>query len=124
MHQFPYTVANGEFTPLEFYTRVSATTAGIGYNNPGLYGNETVEAYLDQAMAATDTEGIYEAIRKAMWDGTVGASGLGDVPVVYIAKRDHLFFVRDGLSVGDQPIHSHGPGFQLLKNIVDWKWEN
>ena len=124
MHQFPYTVANGEFTPLEFYTRVSATVAGIGYNNPGLYSNEAVEVYLDQAMAATDTADIYEAIRKAMWDGTVGASGLGDVPVVYVAKRDHLFFVRDGLSVGDQPVHSHGPGFQLLKNIVDWKWEN
>ncbi len=124
MHEFPFTVAGGEFTPLEYYTTVSATTAGIGYNNPGLYGNEAVEVYLDRAMAATDTADIYEAIRMAMWDGSVGASGLGDVPVVYIAKRDHLFFVRDGLSVGDQPVHSHGPGFQLLKNLTDWKWEN
>ena len=124
MHEYPFTVAGGEFTPLEYYTTVSASTAGIGYNNPGLYMNDAVEVYLDQAMSATETDGIYSAIRKAMWDGSVGASGLGDVPVVYVAKRDHLFFVRDGLSVGEQPIHSHGPGFQLLKNIFDWKWED
>ena len=124
MHEYPFTVAGGEFTPLEYYTTVSSHTAGIGYNNPGLYSNEAVDVYLDAAMAATNTDDIYSNIQQAMWDGKNGASGLGDVPVVYVAKRDHLFFVRDGLSVGEQPIHSHGPGFQLLKNISDWHWEN
>ena len=31
--------------------------------------------------------------------------------------------MREGLSIGEQPVHGHGHGLPLVQNLEDWAWE-
>ena len=52
----------------------------------------------------------------------VVAAMQGACPWVWIVNLDHVTYVRDGLSIGDQPIHGHGHGLPLIQNLSDWAW--
>ena len=47
----------------------------------------------------------------------------GECPWVWIVNLDHVTYVREGLSIGEQPIHGHGHGLPLIQNLQDWIWE-
>ena len=111
----------GAHTPMELYNLYhTAGDSGSALYSP--YANETVDAYMDQALASTDLEASYELWQKAQWDGTTGVTQEGDVPWVWLVNVDHLYWVRDGLTVAEQKIHPHGHGWSIVNNVDQWRW--
>ena len=47
----------------------------------------------------------------------------GECPWVWVVNLDHVTYVRQGLSIGEQPIHGHGHGLPLIQNLQFWSWE-
>ena len=94
------------------------------YYNPEGYSNETVDGYLEAAMEALTVEEAYENWKLAQWDGTTGTAMQGDCPWVWLVNVQHLYYVREGLNIGDQQLHAHGASMPLLQNLKDWSWES
>ena len=108
--------------PMKWYNVYSSKYAGIDYYNPGFYQNEKVDDYMTKALTATDLNEAMEYWKKAQWDGTTGVSAKGDAPWAWLVNIDHLYLVKDGLSIGKQSIHPHGHGWPVTRNIEEWKW--
>lgn len=94
------------------------------FYNPEGYMNDVTDGYLAAAMEARTVEEANRNWQLAQWNGETGTAMQGECPWVWIVNLDHVTFVRDGLSIGDQPIHPHGHGLPLLQNLQDWRWEN
>lgn len=109
----------------QMFTFYSSSVIDTGYNNMPQFSDPTVDAHLEDALRATDQDAANEAWRLAQWDGTTGVSGEeGAAPVVWLLRIDHLYLVRDGLDLGDQPIHGHGHEWALFNSIAQWKWSD
>ncbi|MCH5192446.1 MAG: ABC transporter substrate-binding protein [Oscillospiraceae bacterium] len=93
------------------------------FYNPEGYMSEVTDTYLDAAMKALTESEANEYWKKVQWDGTTGTAMKGECPWVWIVNLDHVTYVRDGLSIGEQPIHGHGHGLPLIQNLQDWFWE-
>jgi peptide/nickel transport system substrate-binding protein len=109
----------GSNAPVETYE----LTYSSGWGNFASYENETVDAYLDEALAQTDVADSYEYWQKAQWDGEQGVAPQGASTWVWIANVDHLYFARTGLNVAEQKPHPHGHGWSLVNNVDRWTWE-
>lgn len=92
------------------------------FYNPEGYMSEKTDGYLDAAMNALTADEANENWKKAQWDGESGTAMKGECPWVWIVNLDHVTYVRDGLSIGEQPIHGHGHGLPLIQNLQDWAW--
>ena len=112
----------GDQTPMEGYLLYHSTNKGIDYYNPENYGNETVDKYMEEALSSTNIEYSNELWKKAQWDGSTGTSTLGDAPWVWLLNVDHLYYMRDGLEIGEQKVHPHGHAWPLVSNLREWKW--
>ena len=112
----------GAHTPMELYN-IYHTEEKSGSARYSPYGNEAVDAYMDQALASGDLEESYALWQKAQWDGTTGVTQEGDIPWVWLVNIDHLYWVRDGLRVAEQKIHPHGHGWSVVNNVDQWNWE-
>ncbi|WP_409969486.1 ABC transporter substrate-binding protein [Bengtsoniella intestinalis] len=112
----------GAQNPLETYYLYHSDNMGVDYYNPENYSSATTDAHLTAAMSATDYESSMDAFQAVQWDGTTGVSTLGETPWVWLVNVDHLFFVRDGLSLGNQKIHPHGHAWPVVGNLADWEW--
>lgn len=123
MFRDPVLMGWGDQTPMESYLLYHSSNKGIDYYNPENYGNETVDKYMDEALRSTDIEVANELWKKAQWDGTTGTSTLGDAPWVWLVNIDHLYYVREGLEIGEQKIHPHGHAWPLVSNLREWKWQ-
>jgi len=93
------------------------------FYNPEGYMSDVTDGYLKAAMEALTVEEANEAWKKVQWDGTTGTAMQGECPWVWVVNLDHVTYVRDGLSIGSQPIHGHGHGLPLIQNLQDWAWE-
>ena len=114
----------GAHTPMELYNLYhTLEDTGIGLAGYAPYANETVDKYMDEALASTSLEESYELWQKAQWDGSTGITQDGDIPWIWLCNVDHLYFVRDGLQVAEQKIHPHGHGWSLINNVDQWSWE-
>ena len=118
----------GAHTPMELYN-IYHTIAGNEIEGResaqySPYGNETVDSYMDQALASNDLEESYRLWQQAQWDGAAGVTQEGDIPWVWLVNIDHLYWVRDGLQVVEQKIHPHGHGWSLVNNVDQWSWEH
>ncbi len=111
----------GAHTPMELYN-IYHTIEGTGSAQYSPYSNETVDSYMDQALASSDLEESYALWQQAQWDGTTGITQDGDIPWVWLVNIDHLYWVRDGLNVAEQKIHPHGHGWSLVNNVDQWSW--
>ena len=111
----------GAHTPMELYN-IYHTLEGTNSAGYSPYSNETVDAYMDQALASSDLEESYELWKLAQWDGTTGVTQDGDIPWVWLVNIDHLYWVRDGLNVAEQKIHPHGHGWSVVNNVDQWTW--
>ena len=60
--------------------------------------------YMDQALASSDLEESYALWQLAQWDGETGVIQEGDIPWVWLVNIDHLYWVRDGLTIAEQKI--------------------
>lgn len=111
----------GAHTPMELYN-IYHTMEGTGIAQYSPYSNETVDTYMDQALASPDLESSYELWQKAQWDGAAGVTQEGDIPWVWLVNIDHLYWVRDGLQVAEQKVHPHGHGWSVVNNVDQWTW--
>ena len=108
----------GSNSPIEAYELNYST----GWGNYACYESETVDAYLDLALAQTDVEASYAYWQKALWDGSEGVAPQGAATWCWIANVDHLYFKRTGLDVARQKPHPHGHGWSLVNNVDRWSW--
>ena len=111
----------GAHTPMELYN-IYHTIGETGSAQYSPYSNETVDGYMDEALASADLEQSYELWRKAQWDGTTGVTQDGDIPWVWLVNVSHLYWVRDGLQIAGQKIHPHGHGWSIVNNVDQWSW--
>lgn len=111
----------GAHTPMELYN-IYHTMEGTGTAQYSPYSNETVDTYMDQALASPDLESSYELWQKAQWDGAAGVTQEGDIPWVWLVNIDHLYWVRVGLQVAEQKVHPHGHGWSVVNNVDQWTW--
>ena len=111
----------GAHTPMELYN-IYHTIGETGSAQYSPYANETVDSYMDEALASADLEQSYELWRKAQWDGTTGVTQEGDIPWVWLVNVSHLYWVRDGLQIAEQKIHPHGHGWSIVNNVDQWSW--
>ena len=92
------------------------------YYNPENYDNPTVDKHLENAVTALTMEDSYKEFQLAQWDGTTGTAMKADCPWVWLVNAHHLYFVKDGLEIGDQQLHAHGATWPLVENLKEWKW--
>lgn len=112
----------GAHTPMELY-HIYHTQKETGLALYSPYANAVVDAYMDAALGCEDLAESYELWKKAQWDGTTGISGQGEIPWVWLVNIDHLYWVRDGLSVAAQKLHPHGHGWSVVNHVDQWKWK-
>lgn len=112
----------GASSPNETYYLYQSAGAFLDdYYNPEGYQSEKTDGYLNQAMEALSASLANSYWQKVQWDGETGTSMKGECPWVWIVNLDHVTYVRDGLSIGEQPIHGHG--LPLIQNLNEWTWE-
>lgn len=112
----------GAHTPMELYN-IYHTIAETGSAEYSPYANETVDRYMDEALASSDLEASYELWKQAQWDGSSGITQQGDIPWIWLVNIDHLYWSRDGLAVAEQKLHPHGHGWSIVNNVDQWSWE-
>ena len=114
----------GAATPSETYYLYRSQGALLDdYYNPEGYMSEITDGYMESALQAKTVEEAYAYWQKVQWDGETGTSMRGQCPWVWIVNLDHIYFLRDGLSIGEQPIHPHGHSIPLIQNLQNWTWE-
>lgn len=111
----------GAHTPMELFN-LYHTAPGKSFALYSPYANESVDAYMDQALACADLESSYALWQKAQWDGSSGI--VNDLPWIWLVNINHLYWARSGLQVAPQKIHPHGHGWSILNNVDQWSWEN
>lgn len=95
-----------------------------GSYNHSQYSNSTVDQHIHNAFATTDDAVAMSEWQKVQWDGTTGPeSENGDLPCIWLVSIDHTYFVRNGLYLGEQPVHPHGHGWPIVCNLEEWMWE-
>ncbi|GFI08382.1 oligopeptide-binding protein AppA [Lachnospiraceae bacterium] len=111
----------GAHSPMELYNIYHTLENGLAGFSP--YSNETVDRYMDEALAASDLDTSYELWQKAQWDGTTGITQEGDIPWIWLVNIDHLYWSRDNLQVAEQKLHPHGHGWSIVNNVDQWTWQ-
>lgn len=112
----------GAHTPMELYN-IYHTNGDTGLAEYSPFSNETVDQYMDEALASSDLEESYELWKKAQWDGERGITQDGDIPWIWLVNIDHLYWSRENLKVADQKLHPHGHGWSIVNNVDQWSWE-
>ena len=110
----------GAHTPMEVYNMYH-TVGELAEFSP--YANKTVDKYMDEALAADSLEESYELWKLAQWDGETGITQDGDIPWIWLANIDHLYWSRENLNVAKQKIHPHGHGWSVVNNVDQWTWD-
>ena len=111
----------GAHTPMEFYN-IYHTKADTGLAEYSPYANETVDAYMDEALAAPDLESSYELWKKAQWDGETGVSAEGDLPWIWLVNVDHLYWVLGSMAPEQiEKLQAYwGVGVPVWKRFFSW----
>lgn len=122
MHSSAILMGWGSNDPLEMYNLYSSKYKGVEYYNTGFYGNPAVDEWMTKALRATSEAEAMEFWKKAQWDGKTGVSAQGDAPWAWLVNIDHVYVVKENLSIGKQRIHPHGHGWPVTDNIEEWKW--
>ncbi len=111
----------GAHTPMELYNIYHTVDGQMPLYSP--YANEKVDQYMDEALAADTLEESYELWKKAQWDGETGITQDGDIPWIWLANIDHLYWSRTNLNVAEQKLHPHGHGWSIVNNVDQWTWD-
>lgn len=112
----------GRHHPYQLYTMNSSEQIDKGIGNMSNYHNPKVDEYLHQALTSSSLEAANTYWKLAQWDGETGFSGIGDAPIVWLVRVDHLYLANEKLDLGKQPIHSHGHEWALFGNVTEWSW--
>ncbi|GHU42413.1 ABC transporter substrate-binding protein [Spirochaetia bacterium] len=122
----PTCIGTGSYSYYDVYTAFYSELGSVNQNptnlaNAAMYSNKTTDTYINAMLAArSDAEAIVQA-KLAQYDGKTGPNV--DMPYIWLANIDHCYFVRDGLSLGNQRIHPHGHGMPVVQNMNEWRYE-
>lgn len=106
----------------QLYEMYASGALDTSYNNMAQYSDPTVDGHIRAALAATNPQDANREWSLAQWDGEHGVVGeRGDNPIVWLARLDHLYVVRDGVDLGRQPLQAHGE-WAIMSNIAEWRW--
>ncbi|MBU8906352.1 ABC transporter substrate-binding protein [Desertibacillus haloalkaliphilus] len=122
VHSHPVMMGWGSHDPIEIYNLYHSDMQGEGWFNANFYNNQAVDKYMEQALQASTEEEAIEYWQKAQWDGEIGLSAKGDASWAWLVNLHHLYFVREGLDIGEQKIQPHGHGWPVTDFITQWKW--
>ena len=124
MFSEPMIMGWGSDSPMTSYMLFHSSNAGkTDWYNPEFYMSDKTDEYLDKAMNSLTIEDSYEWWQKAQWDGETGTSMKGEAPGAFFVNMTHLYYVKDGLNIGNQRIHAHGQAWPLIANLAEWSWE-
>ena len=124
MFSEPMIMGWGSDSPMTSYMLFHSSNAGkTDWYNPEFYMSDKTDEYLDKAMNSLTIEDSYEWWQKAQWDGETGTSMKGEAPWAFFVNMTHLYYVKDGLNIGNQRIHAHGQAWTLIANLAEWSWE-
>ncbi len=112
----------GAQNPKETYLLYHSDNTGKDYYNPGYFSNPITDQYIESAMAALNVDEAMEYWKKVQWDGETGLATEGESPWVWLVNVDHLYYVKEGLNIGQQKIHPHGHAWPVAANLKEWKW--
>ncbi|MDF2652865.1 MAG: nickel transporter substrate-binding protein, partial [Paenibacillus sp.] len=98
----------GRHHPHQLYSMNSSQRMNQGIDNMPNYQNPKVDEYLNKALIASTQEDANKYWKLAQWDGKTGFSGIGDAPIVWLLRVDHLYLANEKLNLGKQPVHTHG----------------
>lgn len=105
----------GAHTPMEMYNIYHrAPQDDLAIYSP--YANETADQLMDQALTADSLEHSFVLWQEAQ------ALVNEDIPWVWLANVEHLYWCRDGLQIPSQKIHPHGHGWSIVNNVDKWSW--
>lgn len=114
----------GRHHPHQLYSMNSSLRMNKGIDNMSNYQNPKVDEYLQKALIATTVDEANKYWKLAQWDGETGFSGIGDAPIVWLLRADHLYLANEKLGLGKQPVHTHGHEWALFGNVTEWTWNN
>lgn len=118
----PTVWAFGDFNPQALYNYFDGSQIGVNViNNPAMYNNPLVNAYLAQGFAATSQEEAYKYFKLAQWDGHNGPKA--DIPYLWLANVQVPYFVNTQLDVGIPATGERGQGMGILANLDEWDWK-
>ena len=111
----------GDYDPSGDLPNYYGTT---GLYNFSHYSNATTDQHIKEAKEATDFAAQMQAWKDVQFDGQTGPeSDKGDFPYIWLCTIDHTYFIKDGLSVGEQRVHPHGHGWPIAQTLNEWHWE-
>ena len=87
------------------------------------YTNESVDRYMNEALASSSLEESYELWKKAQWDGETGITEQCDIPWIWLVNIDQLYWAKSDLAVAQQKLHPHGHGWSIVNNVDQWSWK-
>lgn len=114
----------GRHHPHQLYSMNSSQRKNKGIDNMSNYQNPKVDEYLQKALTAATQDEANTYWILAQWDGETGFSGIGDAPIVWLLRVDHLYLANEKLDLGKQPVHTHGHEWALFGNVTEWTWNN
>lgn len=119
----PMVLGGGQYNPMNI-TRLydSKYAKETGWGNVIGYSNLKTDEYIQKAITATDEATANEYWKKVLWDGQEGPGALGEMVYVPVCYINHLFFVRDGLTLGDDIILPHDNGTGILGSFYHWDY--
>lgn len=116
-------IGGGQYTPEAVARFYFSERIGGPWSNIVRENNPIVDEHIRAAYLATDEKVAIKNWQKALWDGKEGGSVLGDAPYCTICYLEHLYFVRDGLDLGRQKLHTHARDLSLMANIEEWDFK-
>lgn len=123
MFSNPILMGWGSTNPYTSYLLYHSDTAlKDDFYNPEGLSDPVIDGYLEAALHAHTQEEADEQWKLAQWDGETGTSMRGIAPWVWLVNLDHVYYVDEGLDIGDQQLHGHGASWTLLQNLRHWSW--
>ncbi len=116
-------IGGGQYTPVMVARFHFSEKMDGPWSNVVRENNPVVDSHIRDAYVQTEEDKAVESWKKALWDGKEGGSALGEAPYCNICYLEHLYFVRDGLDIGRQKLHTHSRDLSVLANITEWDYK-
>lgn len=117
----PTCIGTGDYCFVDVYNAFHSSYGQpdvVSLSNSGMYQNDVVDGYLEEAMLATDDKTAIDLLMKAQYDGKTGPNV--DFPYIWLVNIDHTYFIKDNVDVGTQMVHPHGHGTPIIQNLNEW----
>ena len=107
----------GSADPIEIQHQYDSRVAAVGYDNPAMLNDSTVDSLIDSAMSQDINESY------ATWSSAAEQAN-SQHPFLWIGTMDYTYFVSDSLDISNDTSIIYPHGGDIWGNIYDWKHIN